>query len=389
MIRHKKIKIVAIECGHLSKQALSGGDILLEKMAPYLLGKIDLSVITPKIAMWHWKKIKKAQIVPLARNILDENSNKLAIFSLYLIRSWQTYKKILTLNFDIIYSSSNSLPDILPAYIYKIARHREKWIARVHHLIPSPMKREGSFFTNLLSYYLENLLLKLIKKSDLTIALNPSLLKELQLKGFNPQKLAVVGGGVNIKRIRSINTSGPKYDAIFIGRVHKTKGIIDLLEIWGRLTKNLPKAKLAIAGEIRPELSKILKRGIKKKNLQKNITILGYVNEKKLIQSLKNSRVFLFTDKEAGFSLATAQAMAAGIPVVAYNLPFFRSIYKNVATLVPTNDNQAFAKSTLGLLKNKKRHAEMSRKSIIFANDLDWQHTSANLISQLNKLIDS
>ena len=46
--------------------------------------------------------------------------------------------------------------------------------------------------------------------------------------------------------------SGPKskkYDAVFIGRFHPQKGVLELIDIWKRVVNKKPQAKLAMIGD--------------------------------------------------------------------------------------------------------------------------------------------
>jgi len=88
---------------------------------------------------------------------------------------------------------------------------------------------------------------------------------------------------------------------------------------------------------------------------------------------LKSSKVFLFTDKEAGFSLATAEAMAAGLPVVAYHSPLFGQVYKKGFITVAQNDQKAFSQAVIRLLNNSKLRKTLSRQALKQAALLSWQ----------------
>ena len=56
------------------------------------------------------------------------------------------------------------------------------------------------------------------------------------------------------------------------------------------------------------------------------------------------------TDHEAGFGLAVAEAMAAGLPVVGWDIGILGYVYKSGYIKVPLNNYNQFARSILKLL---------------------------------------
>lgn len=379
----KKIKITALETGHLSSKALSGGDILFEKMYPYLAKKIKLAVIVPKVSAHHWRTHNDVTIYSLPKNWFDSSINKVFIFFSYLVRSIQSYKILKRTKFDLIYSSTNVLPDIIPAYFFKIAQPDKYWIARVHHLISSPARRPGNFLANLIAFTIQTLLLKITSKADLIIVLNSRLVRELESLGISSSKIQVLGAGIDLKKIKAVKTGQKLYDGIFVGRLHQSKGVYDLVKIWKKVTSFLPEAKLAIVGEARPQVSKGLTEIIKLESLTSNIFILGYLPENRLYQVLKQSRVFLFTDYEAGFGIAVAEAMATGLPVVGWDIGILGGVFKVGFLKVPLNDIEGFARKIINILTNKNLFQRLSKDAQKEAVKLDWEKISQKFNSVL------
>ena len=57
-------------------------------------------------------------------------------------------------------------------------------------------------------------------------------------------------------------------DAVFVGRLHPTKGIFDLVEIWKKVVNEKPNAKAIIIGGGGINENKKLKSSIKKAHLK-------------------------------------------------------------------------------------------------------------------------
>jgi glycosyltransferase involved in cell wall biosynthesis len=137
-------------------------------------------------------------------------------------------------NNDIIYSTSDFLPDVLPAFFYKLRNKNVQWVADIFHIIPPPIQRSGPFIKNLVSFSMQRISLQFIRmRSDLVFVLNKGIVKQLVKLGFPENRIHVTGAGINFAKISRIHSRGDcLYDACFLGRLHPSKGIFDLLEFW-------------------------------------------------------------------------------------------------------------------------------------------------------------
>jgi len=390
-LSRKFLHIVALETGHASESYLSGGDKLLEKMARFMPPKFKISVIVPAIGAKHWysANLKNVTIITLPKTVFDNNTKPLMIFLAYLIRIWHSYKKLRQIREkDIIYSSTNVLPDVAPAYLLKLTSTRIPWIARVHHLVTPPLKRPGSLPVNIVSSFMQvisNFMMK--SKSTLTLALNNNLKNILVTKGFKKENLQILGAGIDIQTIKKQKPYSTKtFDAIFVGRLHPSKGIYDLVSIWKKVVRQIHNAHAIVVGGGNQEQEKKLISQIKKSKLENNLAIAGYVSEKNLLKTLKSSKIFIFTDYEAGFSLAIAEAMAAGLPVVGYNLEIFGSVYKKGFITAPLGNTQKFSEQILFLLKNNAQYQKIKLDAILESRKFSWQKVSAKFVQTVNNL---
>lgn len=376
----KPITIVALETGHASESYLSGGDKLLEKMAKFLPKNYKIIVIIPKIGISHWQKanLSNTTLLTLPETFFDNNPSPNYVFMAYLLRIWHSYfilRKIK--NVDFIYSSTNVFPDIAPAFLLRLTNN-VPWVARVHHLVSPPLKRPGRLVVNIVSSSLQicsNFMIK--TKSTKILALNNMLAKILISQGFPKNRLSILGAGIELEKIQKGKPFANKsYDALFVGRLHPTKGIYDLVEIWQQVIIEKPDAQAVIVGGgTQNEIKKIISQ-INMANLGKNLTLSGYLSEINLIRTLKSSKIFLFTDYEAGWGLAIAEAMAAGLPTVGYNLDVFGNVFKKGFITVPVGAKQEFAKKILYLLNNQEEYQRLKNETVQESKKLSWEKTS-------------
>ena len=383
--------IVALETGHASETYLAGGDKLLEKMAYYFPDNIKITIILPVIGTKHWydSRLNNIDLIILKPTIFDNNPRPMWVFLAYLVRIWQTYWQLRKLKeIDVLYSSTNVFPDVVSAFLFKLTHPNVPWIARVHHLITLPIKRPGRLTVNLVSYSMQLVSSFMMKvQSTKTLALNHKLLKTLIIQKFPRDKLEVLGAGIDFWKISHAKAYESKsLDGVFVGRIHPSKGIYDLVRIWKIVVAKKPDAKAIIVGEgAREEKAKLMSQ-IKKAQLSKNIKLSGFLPEKILNSTLKSSKIFLFTDHEAGWGLAIGEAMAAGCPVIGYNLDIFGDVFKQGYLTVPLGDEKEFANKVLYLLNNKKDYHGLRQQALSQARKLSWQQTAnqfQNIVQRL------
>ncbi|MCX6000373.1 MAG: glycosyltransferase family 4 protein [Chloroflexi bacterium] len=266
---------------------------------------------------------------------------------------------------DVVYGTSDFLPDVLPAFWLRIRNRDVKWIQRICHLIPS---------RRFISYCAQRISFLLIKTSaDLIIVDSNMLKRDLTCLGFNADKMDVKPPGVDFEYLRNIAQDKTSYDGIFLGRLHPSKGIFDLVEIWKLICEQNPKATLAMVGYGDNSIRERLRRRIEDERLGNNIRILGYLERDKAFGLVKAARVFVLPSFEEGFAIAVCEAMACGVPVVAWDLPVYREIYPGGMIVAETGDSNDFADKVISLLQDRHLLDRTAQEAIVTASRYDWK----------------
>ena len=330
-------------------------------------------------------------------NIVDtkltfHNKLDLSLISIYLLIKAFIVKKIHN-DFDkdqniIIYSSSDLFWETIPAFILKIKKPKIKWIQVIHHIYPNWNKRSGNKIINFLGYYLQYFSHKIIaRKADLIITINPNNIEPLISRGFKKEKIKLSYNGISLDYINKtkISTKTSLYDGVFLGRLNYSKGVMDLVEIWKLVVKKNNQLKLAIIGAGPKEIENQLKLKIKQNKLEKNIFLLGYVEENEKISILKNSKVFVFPSHEEGWGIVISEAMACKLAVIVYNLKNYYPIYKDSIIYIEENNYQLFAEKINFIVNNKKVRDLIVKSGYELISQFDWDKISQlelNLIKQ-------
>ena len=359
---------------HSSPGETSGGDKKFREILRRVKG-FEKVIITSKFGFDIYKK----EGIKAKYFLVSKEKKKKNIFLSYFIG--MTNSLFLNLEIskgDILYSTSDFLPDVLPAFVYKLRNTNAKWVANIYHVIANPTQRRGPFVTNLVSFLTQRLSFQLIKRrSDLIFVLNKSIVEQLAKLGFPKNKICVTGAGINLAHINQIpKIKEAQYDACFLGRLHPAKGIFDLIEIWKLVVSKKESARLAIIYAGSKDLELALMKKIREENLEANVFMLPLTGDDAL-RVVKSSKIFVFPSHEEGWGIAICEAMACGLPVVAYDLPVFREIFKQGIITVPLNDIRRFSEEVIDLLEDDGKRFALSKKAEVQASKYDWDDVAS------------
>ena len=302
-------------------------------------------------------------------------ADRLGIMAMYLVRGLEALLKLPWSQSPLLlYGTSDMLPDVLPAFAARLLKRKSVfWVNCIFHLVPRQSERAGPRVQNTASFLAQQISLKLIRTfADLIIVDNPILEHDLVSMGFNRSQIFVTDMGVDIPRIEIKST--PVYDACFLGRLHPSKGISDLVSIWKKVCERRPGSRLALIGT--GPFEETIKADIHGTSLEEHIHLLKYLPRDKLNLVLSTSRVFVFPSHEEGFGISLLEGMAFGLPAVAYALPHYREVFENVPVLVPVGDVDMFAAKVLELLEDNQLREKKSHESRGLALRYAWKNVT-------------
>lgn len=282
---------------------------------------------------------------------------------------------------DLVLTRSHFWPEVLPSLFLKIMR-RTKWIAGMYLFYPLPWKgflhsydtkvvfpsvgEIWKFAYNRFSFFL-------FRSADLYVITNDS--DRTYFHHIPKKTILAIYGGVNYKDARAIkNSKREKYDGIFVGRLHQQKGIEYLIKIWSLIVEQSPKAKLGIIGVGDHAYVKQMKKLTRELKLENNVDWLGYVDGKNKYKILKQSRVFLHTTIYDNNGMAAAEALAASVPVVRFDLPPLQHIYQEGCLVAKKNNLYDFAFKTYRLLIDDRLYGKLRKEASRSGKKWDWEY---------------
>ena len=296
----------------------------------------------------------------------------------------------------VIYSASEFWMDSLPAFILKLRYPKIIWAASWYQTAPNPIKgyaegdRDEKYTFKALLYWLSQLPIKpLISNFADFVLVNNEIEKKEFPKLSKNNRAIVVLGAVDLDRINKWQSKNKKidkiYDAVFQGRFHPQKGVVELVEIWEKVVEKSPKAKLAMIGD--GPLMEDVKTKIKNLKLEKNINLFGYVFDgDRKYKTFSQSKLVVHPAFYDSGGMASAEAMAFGLPCVGFNLKSYESYYPSGMVKVEIGDLSAFSMAILKLLKNYKLRYKIANEGLEMLNSSwSWDIRASHILKSILK----
>jgi glycosyltransferase involved in cell wall biosynthesis len=292
----------------------------------------------------------------------------------------------------LVYSSSDFWPDSLPAWIMKMRFKNVRWIAGFYLFAPTPFSKDspykGGHFAKGLFYYLSQIpVYHLVKKcaSMVWVTSEPDRLRFIGTGQLKSKTVIAVRGGVDTKTPDSIPDPVKKqFDAVFVGRFHPQKGVLELIDIWRYVCNRKKDAMLALIGI--GELEGVVREKIHKLNLDDNVVLLGFKDGVEKIEIFKNSKVVIHPALYDSGGMAACEAMACGLPGVSFDLPALKTYYPKGMLKTPCYDLKAFSENIFKLLTDETLYRKTAKDALDWAKEWDWDQLAEELLNNLKKL---
>jgi glycosyltransferase involved in cell wall biosynthesis len=211
--------------------------------------------------------------------------------------------------------------------------------------------------------------------------LHPAMRARLLGLGCRPEEITCLSYGLDVRQADSVPEQTKSYDVVWIGRVHRQKGIEDLLDALVYLAKRFENFRAIFIGNLR----EALRPRVEALGLGKHVEFSGFVSEEEKIRLFKASRLFLMPSRHEGSPRVIGESIVCGVPVLAYDIPNYRPLFGDLVRYVPPFDLAAFeraAERELTTLRQGENYlARMNLDE--FKRENSWETTQAKFLAAL------
>lgn len=290
---------------------------------------------------------------------------------------------------SVVYSASEFLMDVFPAAILKLKNPSLLWIATWYQTAPSPFKGyNNNFSLNAFLYWFSQFITKfLITRLADKVLVNNELEKKQFDKLNKSGNVIIVLGAVDYPMIQKWQKKNKnfrkKYDAVFQGRFHPQKGVLELISIWEKVCKKKPDAKLVMIGD--GPLYQKVQDLINEKKLRSNVILTGYLFDGDLKYGFfSKSKLVIHPALYDSGGMAAYEAMAFGMPAIGFDLLAYNSYYPKGMVKVKKFNLNMFANQILDLLSDSSKYREVSNNAFNFIkSSARWDIRSKEILNKI------
>lgn len=212
---------------------------------------------------------------------------------------------------------------------------------------------------------------------------HPEIRDYLMKFGHHESNLWYVPNGSDVVMADRVPSQPKQFDVAWMGRVHPQKGIDDLLATLAWLKQQVPDFRAVIIGKSQDKLEPVIGR----MGLSESVTFSGLVSEEEKFRLLKSSRVFIMPSRYESWGIVVGEALASGVPVVAYDLPCYRPVFGDFVRYVKCFDSDGFKRT----VEDEVRRQRAGRNYLAGMNPgklkqaMDWSTARESFLSLLQK----
>lgn len=153
---------------------------------------------------------------------------------------------------------------------------------------------------------------------------------------------------------------------VILGTIEGRKNHALLLSLWRQLLQERGSAavpKLLIVGRRGWQADDVFVQ-LDSRDFGDRVIEVGALDDRRLADILTNAQALLFPSFAEGYGIPLVEALAAGVPVIASDLPVFREIGQGVPEFLPPDDLDAWRDAVLEYShpKSSRRAAQMARR---------------------------
>ena len=186
---------------------------------------------------------------------------------------------------------------------------------------------------------------------------------------ISPRKVKTVYSGVNIKNLPQFNKKYDDKTILFVGKDFRRKGGDTLLKAFEIVKKEIPDAKLYIAGTNEND--------IKSSYSQTGVEFIGFIDRHKLLELYKNASLFVLPSLSDPFPNVIFEAMAYKNPCIGTNVDGIPEMVKDNETgyIVPSNEPEILADKIISILIQKSKMIKFGENGYERVKKLfTWKH---------------
>jgi glycosyltransferase involved in cell wall biosynthesis len=201
--------------------------------------------------------------------------------------------------------------------------------------------------------------------------------------GIAPSRIAVTGAGVDASWFELTHAPAEPPYVLSVGTVEERKGLITAV----RALAALPTLRLISVGPQTSYAARV-RQAAAEAGVTQRVELRGYVDDTTLRALYAGASALVFPSRYEGFGLPPLQALAAGVPVVASDIPVLREVLGDCGLFAPVGDEQGFAERLRSVLAYGAGARELLDRGRLHARGYAWAAVAERTVHLYNSLVE-
>ncbi|MCJ7577162.1 MAG: glycosyltransferase family 4 protein [candidate division Zixibacteria bacterium] len=174
----------------------------------------------------------------------------------------------------------------------------------------------------------------------------------------------------------------------FSGALDPHKNLTGLVQAFAQVIGDwkLKDYNLVVAGSFGHDYANLVNL-IKKLGLEEKVHLLGYVEDKKLVELYKNASLFVFPSLNEGFGFPPLEAMQYGVPVAASRVSSLPEVLGEAALFFDPLDVSSISRAIFVLLTDKNKRVELIRLGYRRIKNFSWESSALKTTKLYKKVL--
>lgn len=279
-------------------------------------------------------------------------------------------------SFDIIHLHNYRTFQNIVAHHYAM-KYDIPYILQAHGSLPKIMAKQRlkQVYDNIWGY-------RLLKDASKVIALTEMEAEQYKSMGVAEDKIEIVPNGIDLSEFENLpprgefrkkwNIDDSQRIVLYLGRIHKIKGLDLLVKAFADLTKRLSAIRLVIAGSddgYLPELQKL----IRELKIGEKVLSTGLLYGRDKLEAYVDADVYVLPSIYEIFGITVLEALACGTPVILTDRCGIADVINSQAGLVVPYDKDQLSNAIGYMLNDDKRRQDLSKKDKLLVHEqFDW-----------------
>lgn len=216
--------------------------------------------------------------------------------------------------------------------------------------------------------------------------------KNLVAKGLGQEKrkiIKVVSPGIDTSWLEVKRQTEDSKDLVLWGRMEEQKGISELLRTLKEVAARIPEVHLHLIGE--GQMTETYRKQAEGLGVMGQVTFHGWMEVDAIQQFISKCAVGVFPSRIESFGLSMAEAMAAGLPIVATRVGALPEFIEDgvTGTLEPPGNIPALYRAILQKLENPNQSVALANAGRETVRErFSWDHAAHQMTKIYQSVLD-